>query len=65
MAYLELIQFVFRYAAHPHNTDDFMFAEIIARLRNLLGISVRLGQFDFLGNCRKYAGQSSFNSAVK
>ncbi len=61
MAYLELMQFVFRYAAYLHINDNFilMFAEIIARLRNLLGlsaesrISVRLGQFDFLENCRK------------
>ncbi len=39
MAYIELMQFVFRYAAYLHNNDDFifMFAEIIARLRNLLG----------------------------
>ncbi len=61
MAYLELMQFVFRYAAYLHNNDDFifMFAEMIARLRNLPGlsaesrISVRLGQFDVLQKCRK------------
>ncbi len=55
------MQFVFRYAAYLHNNEDFifMFAEMIARLRNLPGlsaesrISVRSGQFDFLEKYRK------------